>query len=125
MTTGKNQTKICFVINMNLVLESFKIPSEARDLNWKIKMFWPENNGLRGFLFKFIVSHWASNGLLFEKDHLKPVSFAIWKLKDLPKQFICKSLSRSPWYKDTEKTNKQMFWPQNDGLLGFLFKPIV
>ena len=31
MTTGKN-TKIRFVINMNLVLESFKSPSEARDL---------------------------------------------------------------------------------------------
>ena len=39
MTTGKN-TKIRFVINMNLVLESFKIPLEARDLKLKkIKMF--------------------------------------------------------------------------------------
>ena len=39
MTTGKN-TKIRFVVNMNLVLESFKIPSEARDLTLKkIKMF--------------------------------------------------------------------------------------
>ena len=34
MTTGKNK-KIRFVINMNLVLESFKIPSETRDLKLK------------------------------------------------------------------------------------------
>ena len=34
MTTGKN-TKIPFVINMNLVLEPFKSPSEARDLKLK------------------------------------------------------------------------------------------
>ena len=32
MTTGK---KIRFVINMNLVQESFKIPSEAHDLKLK------------------------------------------------------------------------------------------
>ena len=35
MTTGKNKKKIRFVINMNLVLESLKIPSEARDLKLK------------------------------------------------------------------------------------------
>ena len=34
MTTRKNK-KIRFVINMNLVLESFKSPSEARDLKLK------------------------------------------------------------------------------------------
>ena len=34
MTTGKNK-KIRFVINMNLVLESFKSPSYARDLKLK------------------------------------------------------------------------------------------
>ena len=34
MITGKNK-KIPFVINMNLVLEFFKIPSEARDLKLK------------------------------------------------------------------------------------------
>ena len=35
MTTGKKQKKIRFVINMNLVLESFKSPSEACDLKLK------------------------------------------------------------------------------------------
>ena len=74
----KKQKKIRFVINMNLVLESFKILSEASDLKLKNQnVDRPEYNGLRGFLFKFIVSHWASNGLLFEENHLKPVSFAI------------------------------------------------
>ena len=39
----------------------------------KKQMVWPQNDGLLGFLFKSIVSHWASNGLLFVEDHLKPV----------------------------------------------------
>ena len=38
MTTGKN-TKSRFVINIKLVLESFKSPSEARDLKLKKEMF--------------------------------------------------------------------------------------
>ena len=32
MITGKKTKRIRFVINMNSVLESFKSPSEARDL---------------------------------------------------------------------------------------------
>ena len=35
MTAGKKQKRIRFVINMNVVLESFKSPSEARDLKMK------------------------------------------------------------------------------------------
>ena len=34
-----------------------------------------ENDGLLGFLFKSIVSLWASNEFLFVEDHLKPVLF--------------------------------------------------
>ena len=39
----------------------------------KKQIAWPPNQGLLGFLFKSIVSNWASNGLLFVEDHLKPV----------------------------------------------------
>ena len=39
----------------------------------KKQMVWPKNDGLLGFLFKSIVSLWASDGLLFVEDHLKPV----------------------------------------------------
>ena len=47
---------------------------EARGIKaLKKQIAWPPNDGLLGFLFKSIVSHWASNGLLFVEDHLKPV----------------------------------------------------
>ena len=47
---------------------------EARGVKaLKKQMVWPQNYGLLGFLSKSIVSHWASNGLLFVEDHLKPV----------------------------------------------------
>ena len=47
---------------------------EARGIKaLKKQTVWPKNDGLLGFLFKSIVSHWASNGLLFVEDHLKPV----------------------------------------------------
>ena len=35
MTAGINKNKFRFVINMNLLLESFESPSEARDLKLK------------------------------------------------------------------------------------------
>ena len=63
MTIGKN-TKIRFVINMNLVLESLKSPPEASDLKLKKSK-------------SFDLTITGSNGLLFAEDHLKPVSFAI------------------------------------------------
>ena len=51
-----------------------KARPEARGIKAKIKqMVWPENDALLGFLFKSIVYSWASNGLLFVEDHLKPV----------------------------------------------------
>ena len=36
-------------------------------------MVWLQNDRLLGFLFKSIVSLWASSGLLFAEHHLKPV----------------------------------------------------
>ena len=47
---------------------------EARGIQaLKKQMVWHQNDGLLGFLFKSIVYSWASNGLLFVEDHLKPV----------------------------------------------------
>ena len=47
---------------------------EARGIKAvKKQMVWPQNEGLLGFLFRSIVSLWASKGLLFVEDHLKPV----------------------------------------------------
>ena len=51
-----------------------KARPEARDIKaLKKQIAWPQNDGLLGFLFKSIVSHWVSNELLFVEDHLKPV----------------------------------------------------
>ena len=51
-----------------------KARPEARDIKaLKKQIAWLQNDGLLGFLFRFIVSHWASNRLLFVEEHLKPV----------------------------------------------------
>ena len=57
-----------------------KARPEARDIKaLKKQIAWPPNDGLLGFLFKSIVSHYASNGLLFVEDHLKPVLRLLFK----------------------------------------------
>ena len=54
---------------------------EARGIKAvKKQMVWPQNEGLLGFLFRSIVSLWASNGLLFVEDHLKPVLHLSFKI---------------------------------------------
>ena len=85
----------------------------------KKQMVWPQNDGLLGFLFKSIVSLWASNGLLFVEDHLKPVLLFF--------HVYCNSFvkARPEPVSGIKALKKQMVWPQNDGLLGFLFKSIV
>ena len=67
MTTGKN-TKIPFVINMNLVLEPFKSPSEARDLKLKKS---------KCFDLRITGSGASYSNLLF--NHGLLTAFPLWK----------------------------------------------
>ena len=80
---------------------------------------WPQYDGLLGFLFKSIVSLWASNGLLLVEDHLKPVLLLFFY------RYSNSFLKARPEARGVKALKKQMVWPQNDGLLGFLFKSIV
>ena len=84
----------------------------------KKQVVWLENDGLLGFLFKPIVLSWASSGLLFVEDHLKPVLRLSFKITAT---FVKARLEA----RDIKALKKQMVWPENDGILGFLFKSIV
>ena len=97
-----------------------KVHLEARGIKaLKKQMSWPQNDGLLFLLFKSIVSLWASNGLLFVEDHLKPLLFLIFHLYS--NSFVKARLEA----RDIKALKKQMVWLQNDGLLGFLFKSVV
>ena len=67
------EARVAFIFHV--YCNSFvKAHPEARGIKaLKKEIAWPQNDGLLGFLFKAIVSHWASNGLLFLEDHLKPM----------------------------------------------------
>ena len=73
------EARVAFIFHV--YCNSFvKAPPEARGIKaLKKQIVWPPNDGLLGFLFKSIVSHWASNGLIFVEDHLKPVLRLIFK----------------------------------------------
>ena len=74
------ENRVVFIFH--LYCNSFvKASPEARDIKaLKKQIGWPQNAGLLGFLFKPIVSHWPSNGLLFVEDHLKPVLCLVFKI---------------------------------------------
>ena len=55
-------------------------------------------NGLPGFLFKSKVSLWASKGVLFVDDHLKPVLHLFLPLQER----FCESPFRSQWYLNSD-----------------------
>ena len=59
------EARVAFIFHV--YCNSFvKAHPEARGIKaLKKEIAWPQNDGLLGFLFKSIVSHWASNGLFF------------------------------------------------------------
>ena len=72
--------EVCVVFIFHVYSNSFvKARPEARGIKaMKKQMVWPQNDGLLGFLFKSVVSLWASYGLLFVEDHLKPVLLLVF-----------------------------------------------
>ena len=96
---GQFEARVAFIFQ-NYSNSFLKARLEARGIKAvKKQMVWLQNDGLLGFLFKSIVSHSASNGLLFVEDHLKPVSFYFSPLQ----QLFCESPSRSPWYLNSDR----------------------
>ena len=62
-------------------------------------MVWLQNDKLLGFLFISIFSLWASNGLFFVEDHLKPVLFLFSPLQ----QLFCESFLEARGIKALKK----------------------
>ena len=72
---------------------------------------------------------WASYSNLLINDGL-PTGFSLWKTICSPCcvyfQIYCNSFVKArPEARDIKALKRQIAWPPNDGLLGFLFKPIV
>ena len=67
------EARVAFIFHV--YCNSFvKARLEARGIKAQKKQIaWPQNDGFLGFLFKSIVLSWASNGLLFVENHLKPL----------------------------------------------------